>query len=33
MSRLQVLSDEMRAQIEPLTPVASAKGGNPTNRS
>lgn len=29
MSRLQVLSDEMWARIEPLMPVASAKGGRP----
>ena len=29
MSRLQVFSDEMWAQIEPLMPVASAKGGRP----
>jgi transposase len=29
VSRLQVLSDEMWAQIEPLMPVASTKGGRP----
>ena len=29
MSRMQVFSDEMWARIEPLMPVASAKGGRP----